>query len=54
MSWLIMKGQPWWSLEMGSISKNTMHDLHPGMIVVYYCIVLHCIVRFSYGDQVCD
>ena len=49
-----MKGQPWRSLEMGSILKNTMHDLQPGLIVVYYCTVLHCIVRFSYGDKVCD
>ena len=48
-----MKGQPWQSLEIGSISKNTMHDLQLGMIVVYYCTFLHCIVRFSYGDQVC-
>ena len=38
--------------KMVSISKNTMHDLQPGLIFVYYCTVLHCIVRFSYGDQV--
>ena len=37
---------------MGSISKNTMHDLQPGLIFVYYCIDLHCIVRFPYGDRV--
>ena len=37
---------------MGSILKNTMHDLQPGLIVVYYCIVFF-IVRFSYGDRVC-
>ena len=37
----------------GLYLKNTMHDLQPGMIFVYYCIVLHCIVRFSYDDQVC-
>ena len=53
MSWLIMKGQPWRSLEMGSISKNTMHDLQPRLIFVYYYTFFHCIVRFSYGDQVC-
>ena len=45
--------QPWQNLEMGSISKNTMHDLQLGLIFVYYCTVLHCIVRFSYGDWVC-
>ena len=32
-----MKEQPWRSLEMGSILKSTMHNLHPGLIVVYYC-----------------
>ena len=37
----------------GLYLKNTMHDLQPGMIVVYYCTILHCIVRFSYGDRVC-
>ena len=47
-----MEGQPWQSLEMGSILKNTMHDLQPRLIVVYYCIVF-CIVMFYYGDQVC-
>ena len=35
------------------LKKITMHDLQPGLIVVYYCIVLHYIVRFSYGDRVC-
>ena len=52
MSWWIMKGQPWSSLEMGSIIKNTMHDIQQGLIVVYYCTVF-CIARFSYGDRVC-
>ena len=32
--------------------KNTMHDLQPGLIIVYYCTVF-CIVKFSYGDRVC-
>ena len=39
--------------RMGSILKNTMHDLHLGLIIVYYCTVF-CIVRFSYGDRVVD
>ena len=43
--WWIMKGQPWWSLEIGSILKNTMHDLQPGLIIVYYCTIF-CIVSF--------
>ena len=30
---------------MGSILKNTMHELHPGLIIVYYC-TFFCIVRF--------
>ena len=51
MSWWIMKGQPWRSLEMGSILKNTMDDLQLGLIIVYYCTIFH-IVRFSYGDRV--
>ena len=46
------EGQPWRSLEMDSILRNTMHDLQLGMIIVYYCIVF-CILRFSYGDRVC-
>ena len=33
----ISSNDPWWSLEMGSILKNTMHDLQPRLIVVYYC-----------------
>ena len=49
-----MKGHPWRSLEMVSILKGTLHDLQPGLIDVYYCTVLHCIVRFSDGDRVCD
>ena len=47
-----MKGQPWKSLEMGSILKNTMHDFHLGLNFVYYCTFLHCIVKSSYGDRV--
>ena len=34
------------------VLKNTMHDLQPRLIIVYYCIDF-CIVRFSYGDRVC-
>ena len=52
MSWLTMKGQPWRSLEMDSISKNIMHGLKLGLIFVYYCIVLHGIVKFSCGEMV--
>ena len=37
--------------RMGSILKNTMHDLYLGLIIVYYCTIF-CIVRFSYGDWV--
>ena len=25
----------------GSISKSTMHDFQPRLVIVYYCIVLH-------------
>ena len=52
MSWSITKEQPWKSLEMVSISKNTMHDLQPRLLVVYYCTtflhsqVLFIVIRF--------
>ena len=47
MSQLIMKGQPWRSLEMGSILKNTMHNPQPRLFVVYYCTAfLHSQVVF--------
>ena len=36
----------------GLYLKKYLHDIQPGMIIVYYCTVF-CIVRFSYGDQVC-
>ena len=32
-------------VEMGSILKNTIHDLQPGLIIIYYSTVF-CIVRF--------
>ena len=27
-------------LEMGSISRNTMHNIYPRLLVVYYCTAL--------------
>ena len=35
MSWCIMKGQPWRSLEIGCILKITLRDLQPRLIIVY-------------------
>ena len=40
-----MKGQPWLSLDMGSILKSTMHNFQPGLTIVYYCTAF-CIFRF--------
>ena len=53
MSWWIMKGRPWRSLEMGSILKNTMHDFKPWLTFYILLYILHCIVRYFYGGQVC-
>ena len=27
--------------RIGSISKSTMHDFQPRLVIVYYCTVLH-------------
>ena len=46
MSQWIMKEWPWRSLEMGSVSRSTMHDFHPRLVIVYYCTILHRQVFF--------